>query len=119
MNTDKPLWKTKLGKGLEQLSHDVFDALRWMFSIGVVRIIAVKSESGLALSVSYGLSVILFLFLMSVFLLRGDVTLLSGDTISAKVVNMAVNLAICTAAFACCLWVTYQMVELFITFQSS
>jgi hypothetical protein len=116
---EKPLWKTKLGKGLEQLSHDVFDAVRWMFSIGVVHIIALKSGSNIALALSYGLSVVLFLFLMSVFLLRGDVTVLRGDTISAKVINIAVNLTICTTAFASCLWVTYQMVDLFIVFQSN
>ena len=119
MSQLKPLWKTKLGKVLDQLSHDVFDAVRWMFSIGVVRIVAIKSESAVALAMSYGLSVVLFLFLMSIFLLRGDVTLLRSDSLSAKMINVAVNLAICVTAFACCLWVTYQMVELFIAFQSN
>ncbi len=52
MSQFKPLWKTKLGKVLDQLSHDFFDAVRWMFSIGVVRIIAIKSESAVALAMS-------------------------------------------------------------------
>lgn len=90
-----------------------------MFSIGVVRIIAIKSESALALTMSYGLSIVLFLFLMSIFLLPGDVTLLSSDTLSAKMINVAVNLVIYITALAYCLWVTYQMVELFMAFQSN
>lgn len=117
MSQDTPHWKTRMGQGLEKLSHDVFDALRWMFTIGVVRMIALQSGSNLALALSYALSVVLFLFLMSIFLLRGNVTVFRGTTRKAQSGNMAVNLTICTAAFASCLWLTYEMVELFIAFE--
>ena len=119
MSQFKPLWTTKLGKVLDQLSHDFFDSVRWMFSIGVVRIIAITFESVVALPMSYRLSAVLFPSSVSIFLLRSDVTLLRSDTLSAKMINVAVNLAICVTAFACCLWVTYQMVELFIAFESN
>lgn len=117
MSPNKPHWKTKLGSKLEQLSHDVFDAVRWMFSIGLARLIALQSDSTMVLMVSYALSAVLFMFLMSVFLLRGDLTIFRGETRTAQSGNMIVNLAICATAFASCLWVTYQMVELFILFQ--
>ena len=115
----KPQWKQTLGAKLEQFSHDVFDAFRWILTVGVARYIAIKTESALFMSVSHGLSVVLLTFLLSVFLLRGEIILFRQDSRAARIMNMALNLVICFAVFASCIWLTYAMVEVFVVFQES
>jgi hypothetical protein len=113
----KPLWKQTLGAKLEQFSHDVFDAFRWVLTVGVARYIAIKTESALFMSVSHGLSIVLLIFLLSVFLLRGEIILLRQDSRTAKVINMIVNMGVCIAVFISCIWLTYAMVDVFVAFQ--
>ena len=119
MKTPSAHWKQTLGKRLDQISHDVFDVFRWMLTIGFARYAAVKTGSGLFLAVSYGLMAVLLMFLMSVFLLRGDITIFQSDSTGARIGNTVVNITVCAGAFALCLWLTFALVNDFILFQES
>ncbi|MEP1611055.1 MAG: hypothetical protein ABJL72_03945 [Roseobacter sp.] len=109
--------RKKVGTRLEQLSHDVFDTFRWMLSIGGARYVAVQTDSALFLYVSYGLTVALLIFLISVFFLRGEVTVFKSDKLWVKASNVIVNILICILAFGACLWLTHALVNTFVLFQ--
>lgn len=119
MKTPSVHWKQTLGKRLDRISHDVFDVFRWMLTIGFARYAALKTGSGLFLAVSYGLMAVLLIFLMSVFLLRGDVTVFHADTSAARIGNTVFNITLCVGAFALCLWLTFALVNDFVLFQES
>ncbi|MEP1586453.1 MAG: hypothetical protein ABJR46_09040 [Tateyamaria sp.] len=117
MSTQEPTWKTRLGTRLEQFSHDVFDAFRWMMSVGIARYIAIKTDSALSMAVSHALGAVLLIFLMAVFLLRGEITVFRGSGRMATIGNLIVNMMICVGAFAMCIWLTYAMVDVFVNYQ--
>lgn len=117
MSGPEPNWTQKLGATLEKISHDVFDGFRWMMNIGIARFIAIKTQSDFVLFVSYGLMAMLMIFLVSVFLLRGEIKIFPNTHPWKRAANMIVNMAVCMVAFTFCIWMTFELVEVLIEFQ--
>ncbi|MEP5730632.1 MAG: hypothetical protein ABJL67_14810 [Sulfitobacter sp.] len=119
MSDPNPRWQQRIGEKLEQISHDIFDGFRWLTFVALTRYIALQIQSELMHYLSYALAAVLLLFMLAVFMLRGEINLFRGPGLGAKVGNILVNMTICLGAFAACMWLAYEFVDQIILYQET
>lgn len=107
-------WREALGERMDRIARDTFDVVRWITMVAFARYLW-RTQGEFAFAALYwALALALFVFLMSRFLLRGEIVLFRpADTRAKRLLTHAFNALVCLVAFALALWVVETLVEAF------
>ncbi|WP_282025422.1 hypothetical protein [Limimaricola cinnabarinus] len=88
------------GARLETGVSEAFTVLRWALLVGLARLAAMETGLWGFRALHWGLSALLFAYLASIFLLRPEIAIFANtDTRRKRLIQTAVNHAVCMAAF--------------------
>ncbi len=103
--------KQVVAETLREISHDVFDLVRWGSFVGITRFFWLDTEKLVFGALYWILSATLLGHMSAIFLLRTNIVIFSpARSIWNKALNLFVNLMICVVAFALTLWLVELMI---------
>jgi len=109
--SDEPT-RTALGRRFEAATEEAFHVLRWTIVVGFARFLSLNAASVWFDVIHWATSGLLFGYLASRFLLRPEVPIFADrDRRWKRVVQTALNLVICMAAFVLVMTVVDRLVD--------
>ncbi len=106
-----PARRNALGRAFEALTDEVFHVVRWATLVGFVQYLETVYPSAGFTVTRWVLSVFLFGYIASRFLLRPELRLFPADAPAwLRLLQFAVNFALCFLVFAAVLWALHSLV---------
>ncbi len=104
--------RRNLGRAIERQAREVFDVVRWISMVGFARYLEVQTSMTGFMILRWVLTVFLFGYIVSRFLLRPEITIFPETTISwQRIVQFLVNVLICLVVFLAVIWSANSLAE--------
>jgi len=98
-------FRTDLGRRFESVTDEAFSVVRWTLMVGLARYLSVQGTSIWLDVIHWVMSLMLFGYLASRFLLRPEIPIFANrDTFWKRIAQTVLNYALCMAAFMAVMW---------------
>ena len=105
-------WRHAMGRRFESLTEEVFHVVRWATLVGFVRFLEAEFPNPGFTLARWVLSLLLFGYLASRFLLRPEIQLFPKSApLVLRLVQHMLNFVLCVVVFALVLWAIYTLTD--------
>lgn len=113
-------WRHGMGRRFEALADEIFQVIRWVLVVGFASYLS-KAHDLLILHVTYWvLSMLLFGYIASRFLLRPEIAFLGNpEGRAARLAQSALNFVLCFGVFALTLYAVSEMANAIATYRGT
>ncbi|RMH41205.1 MAG: hypothetical protein D6688_11780 [Alphaproteobacteria bacterium] len=107
-----PAFRERLGRRFEKLADEVFHVIRWAMIVGFVQFLEYRHPGPGFTVLRWILSVFLFGYIASRFLLRPELRFVPDDAgPAARAAQTLANIILCIVAAAAVLWIVGRFAE--------
>ena len=113
-------WRHGMGRRFEAMTDEIFQVIRWVLVVGFASYLS-KAHDLLILHVTYWvLSMLLFGYIASRFLLRPEIAFLGNpEGRAARLAQSALNFVLCVGVFAVTLYAVSEMAHAIATYRGT
>ena len=98
-------WRFAMGRQFETLANEIFQVIRWVLVVGFANYLAHVHDMMILTLTYWVLSVLLFGYIASRFLLRPEIAFLGNpEGRAARLLQSALNFLLCIVVFGITLW---------------